>query len=59
MLDLLRTNPPGTISIVAVGPLTTLAVAAAKDPEAFLRVKQVICMGGNIDIPGNVCMSFI
>lgn len=45
---------PNEITIIAVGPLTNLAVAIKKAPEIIPLVKEVVVMGGAVKVPGNV-----
>jgi inosine-uridine nucleoside N-ribohydrolase len=43
-----------TLTIVALGPLTNLALAVERDAAAFRGVARVVAMGGAVDVPGNV-----
>lgn len=45
---------PGEITLVAVGPLTNIALALQHHPEITTTVKNVIVMGGAVRTPGNV-----
>jgi len=44
---------PGKITLIALGPLTNVAKAMLKNPEAMRKLKQVVIMGGAIRAPGN------
>lgn len=44
---------PGELTLVAVGPLTNLAIAVSLDPTLASRIKSVVIMGGAFLVPGN------
>ncbi len=44
---------PGNLGILAVGPLTNLAVALIKDPGLSQRVRRLVIMGGTSGAQGN------
>jgi len=53
LVQLVKANP-GEVTILAVGPLTNVALAIRKNPEIVPLIKRVVYMGGAIDVPGNV-----
>lgn len=44
---------PGEVTLVAIGPLTNVALAIRKEPRIVQNVKEVFIMGGAIQYPGN------
>jgi purine nucleosidase len=44
---------PGEITLIAVGPLTNLALATRLEPRIVENVRQVVVMGGAVTVPGN------
>jgi len=45
---------PGEITMLTVGPVTNLAMAFQKYPDLVDLLGEVVVMGGNADIPGNI-----
>jgi inosine-uridine nucleoside N-ribohydrolase len=39
---------PGQVTLLAIGPLTNLAEALARDPTAFRRLQRIVLMGGSV-----------
>lgn len=50
---LLEREPAGTLAVLALGPLTNLALLARDRPAAFRRIERIVAMGGTIREPGN------
>jgi purine nucleosidase len=45
---------PGEITVVCIGPLTNIAMAAIKDPSFVTNVKALVVMGGSNNARGNI-----
>ena len=46
IIDILMSEPPGTVTLVPTGALTNIALAARLEPRIVSRVKEVVLMGG-------------
>ena len=53
MADAIR-QFPGEITIVALGPLTNLALMFLMQPDIAPLIHEIVLMGGNAFVPGNV-----
>src|SRR5690625_281330 len=47
-------NHPGQITLVAVGPLTNVALAVMADDDFVANIANVVIMGGALGVAGNV-----
>src|SRR6202167_3308955 len=52
LADLVRQNP-GQISILALGPMTNVAMLLRLHPDLAAKIKRIVFMGGNVHVPGN------
>src|SRR6476646_3068318 len=42
---------PGEVTILALGPMTNIALALRMKPEIETKIKRIVFMGGNIQVP--------
>eukprot|EP00913_Durusdinium_trenchii_P026980 g25315.t1 len=54
MIESLRREPAGTVTICTLGPLTNLALVLEKAPDVAPRIKQLVMMGGGFFEGGNI-----
>ncbi len=44
---------PGRLTIIAIGPMTNLAIALRMRPDIETKIRRLVFMGGTVHIPGN------
>ena len=54
IIDTLRTETAGTVTLCPLGPLTNIATALQKAPDIAERVQQIVLMGGAYFEVGNI-----
>ncbi|WP_419738110.1 nucleoside hydrolase [Ruegeria sp.] len=54
IIETLRTQEPGTVTLCPLGPLTNIATAFQKAPDIVDRVQEIVLMGGAYFEVGNI-----
>ncbi|MBQ0765544.1 MAG: nucleoside hydrolase [Sulfitobacter litoralis] len=54
IIDTLRENAPGTVTLCPLGPLTNIATALQKAPDIADRIAKIVLMGGGYFEGGNI-----
>ena len=54
LIDTLRREPAGTVTLCPLGPLTNIATAFTRAPDIVDRVQQIVLMGGAYFEVGNI-----
>lgn len=52
IVEIIKANP-GEVSLVVIGPATNIAQAFLLDPSLPALIKEIVIMGGAINVPGN------
>ena len=54
IIDTLRAEPSGRVTLCPLGPLTNIATAFTRAPDIMARVKEIVLMGGAYFEVGNI-----
>ncbi|MBP1841919.1 purine nucleosidase [Rhizobium petrolearium] len=54
IVETLRSEPVGTVTLCTLGPLTNVALALQKAPDIAPRVRELVMMGGGFFEGGNI-----
>ncbi len=54
IIDTLRREPAGSVTLCPLGPLTNIAMAFEKAPDIMERVREIVLMGGAYFQVGNI-----
>jgi len=54
IIDHLRREPPGTVTLCPLGPLTNIATALQRAPDIAERIAEIVLMGGAYFEVGNI-----
>lgn len=54
IIETVRARPEGTVTLVALGPLTNIATALQTAPDIAAKLREIVVMGGAQHVAGNV-----
>lgn len=54
IVETLRKEPPGSVTLCTLGPLTNIATALERAPDIAPRVRELVMMGGGFSEGGNI-----
>ena len=57
IIETLRNEPAGTVTLCLLGPLTNIAMVIERAPDVVKRIKQIVLMGGGFFEGGNITPS--